>query len=168
MEHKDTDLQELLVHHTDTDSAGGGENASEYGTSQDEGFHDEEDLGVEQPLSWAAEENLDTFFCRMYAYWEGKGFTVIALGQVLNLVALAFTGLASGFLLVGVNYTGLKAPCLSDGSCSIWQACLGDGMRFLHPFSFWKFCALLYLAAFAFYWGFAMVRMVLHEDEMSI
>lgn len=116
-------------------------------------------LGLEQPLSWAAEENLDAFLSRLYAYWEGKGFTVIVIGQVLNVAALGFTGATSGILLLGFDYTGLHDPCLREETCSIWDACFRQ-QRFdlFRPFSMWKFLSILYLTAFLCYWCFAIVR----------
>lgn len=124
-------------------------------------------LGLEQPLSWAAEENLDAFLSRLYAYWEGKGFTVIVIGQVLNVVALGFTGATSGILLLGFDYTGLHDPCLREERCSIWDACFRQQQFDLfRPFSMWKFLSILYLTAFFCYWCFAIVRCNDLKDDL--
>lgn len=53
-------------------------------------------------------------------YWEEKGFWVCTIAQVLNLLALDFTVVISGALLLGVNYSGLQEECLKKDSCDIW------------------------------------------------
>lgn len=117
-------------------------------------------LEGDAPVSWVSEGNLDVFFSRLYLYWESKGFRHFLAGRVLNLLALAFTGGLSGFLLLGVNYSGLKDPCLRDGSCSVLQACLVERSRVLFPITMWKVVSTLYLGAFVAYVALAVVHLV--------
>lgn len=125
----------------------------------------EDSMGMEQPLSWAAEENLDSFFRRLYVYWEGKGFWVILIGECLNVLALAFTGAASGALLIGIDYGCFKSSALHEANESIWEACFHSNLS-LHPLSTWRILSTLYLIAFFCYWGFALVCELLKVEKM--
>lgn len=124
-------------------------------------------LEGDAPVSWVSEANLDVFFGRLYLYWESKGFRQFLVGRVLNALALAFTGVLSGFLLLGVNYSGLSNPCLKEGSCSILEACLRERSRVLFPITLWKVVSTLYLGAFVAYVALAVVHLVSEYKGMS-
>lgn len=52
-------------------------------------------------------------------YWEEKGFWVIVVARVLNLLALGFTVVFSGFLLIWVNWSALTSECIRQDTCDI-------------------------------------------------
>ncbi len=52
-------------------------------------------------------------------YYEEKGFTVICMSRLLNLLALGFTIAFSAFLLLFVKWRALKSPCIQDDTCDI-------------------------------------------------
>eukprot|EP00775_Hariotina_reticulata_P004154 gene4154-4402_t len=67
------------------------------------------DLVGGEGYEWAAIDNLDAFFTRIYRYWHDKGLVTILVGRLLNLTALAFTICFSGFLLLAVNWSALHS-----------------------------------------------------------
>ncbi|KAF6253428.1 autophagy protein Apg9-domain-containing protein [Scenedesmus sp. NREL 46B-D3] len=71
------------------------------------------DLVGGEGYEWAAIDNLDAFFTRIYRYWHDKGLATILVGRLLNLTALAFTIGFSGFLLLAVNWAALHSECLA-------------------------------------------------------
>lgn len=113
----------------------------------------------ESDLTWAAVHNLDLFFTRLYRYWEEKGFFVVLSARLLNLAALAFTILSSGFLLLGFDYSALNADCLKKDECGLWDVAVLQ-----HPLAggptWWVAASLGYLAIFASYWTFAAAHLV--------
>ena len=116
-------------------------------------------VGTETPLHWAAVHNLDEFFSQVYRYWEEKGFTVIIVSRLLNLLALAFTIFASGVLLLGIDYSALHADCLKKETCNVWDVAV-----IRHPLAgrltLWKLLSVVYLALFVGYWAFAVAHLV--------
>lgn len=56
------------------------------------------------------------FECR---YYEEKGFGVIVTARLLNVLALAFTVVFSGFLLLSVKWAALQSECVVAGTCDI-------------------------------------------------
>jgi len=120
-------------------------------------------LGHEdEPLDWAAVRNLDQFFTNVYRYWEGKGFTVILVARILNLTALLFTIVASGILLLSIDYSAIHSECLKTEECTLWDVAyiknpLRDG-----PLTLWKSLSVLYLTIFAGYWLFSAAHFI-HE-----
>jgi autophagy-related protein 9 len=114
----------------------------------------------EEPLDWAAVRNLDQFLGQLYRYWEEKGFTVILVARVLNLTALLFTIVASGVLLLGIDYSKIHAECLKTEECTLW-----DVAFIKHPLrngtlTLWKSLSVLYLLIFAGYWLFSMLHFI--------
>lgn len=60
--------------------------------------------------------NVISVLCR---YYEEKGFSVILAARVLNVLALAFTVIFSGFLLLSVKWSALHSECVVAGTCDI-------------------------------------------------
>ncbi|KAG7667053.1 hypothetical protein Ndes2526B_g04460 [Nannochloris sp. 'desiccata'] len=116
----------------------------------------------EEPLDWAAVRNLDHFFTNVYRYWEEKGFTVILVARILNLTALLFTIVASGILLLGIDYSALHAECLKTEECTLWDVAFIKNPLRNGPLTLWKSLSVLYLAIFAGYWLFSAAHFV-HE-----
>ena len=52
-------------------------------------------------------------------YYEEKGFEVILVSRVLNLLALAFTIAFSAFLLLFVKWHALRSECILKDTCDI-------------------------------------------------
>ena len=52
-------------------------------------------------------------------YWDERGFTTILIARVLNLLALGFTVVFSGFLLIWVDWGALTSDCVKADSCDI-------------------------------------------------
>jgi hypothetical protein len=52
-------------------------------------------------------------------YYEEKGFQVILVSRVLNLLALGFTVAFSAVLLLFVRWDALRARCILDDTCDI-------------------------------------------------
>ena len=55
----------------------------------------------------------------MHRYYEEKGFGVIVTARLLNVLALAFTVVFSGFLLLSVKWRALHSDCVVAGTCDI-------------------------------------------------
>jgi len=107
---------------------------------------------------WAAVDNLDIFFTRVYQYWEEKGFAVILTARILNIAALVFTVFASGMLLLWVDYSALKAPCIKDDTCNLWDVAIKA-----HPLqgglTLWSLLACIYVTIFSAYCCFTIVHL---------
>ena len=54
-----------------------------------------------------------------HRYYEEKGFGVILAARLLNVLALAFTVIFSGFLLLSVKSRALQSECVVAGTCDI-------------------------------------------------
>ena len=52
-------------------------------------------------------------------YYEEKGFAVILVSRILNLLALAFTIAFSAFLLLSVKWGALHSECILRDTCDI-------------------------------------------------
>ena len=55
-------------------------------------------------------------------YYEEKGFAVILVSRILNLLALAFTIMFSAFLLLFVKWRALHSECILRDTCDISEA----------------------------------------------
>lgn len=88
---------------------------------------------------------------RCCRYWQENGFAAIVAARLVNLAALAFTIAMAGFLLLVVNFSGLKDPCLHDNKCDIADAAL-----YKHPLAhgsaFSTMFKLSFLGIFSLYW----------------
>lgn len=54
-----------------------------------------------------------------HRYYEEKGFQVILVSRVLNLLALGFTVAFSAVLLLFVRWDALRAECILKDTCDI-------------------------------------------------
>ena len=52
-------------------------------------------------------------------YYEEKGFAVIVVSRILNVLALAFTIAFSAFLLLFVKWRALHSECIVRDTCDI-------------------------------------------------
>ena len=57
-----------------------------------------------------------------YRYYEERGFAVILVSRILNLLALAFTIAFSAFLLLFVKWRALHSECILRDTCDISEA----------------------------------------------
>ena len=60
--------------------------------------------------------------CGVFRYYEEKGFAVILVSRILNLLALAFTIMFSAFLLLFVKWRALHSECILRDTCDISEA----------------------------------------------
>ena len=60
----------------------------------------------------------------MPRYYEEKGFAVILVSRILNLLALAFTIAFSAFLLLSVKWGALHSECILRDTCDISEVSL--------------------------------------------
>ncbi|GAB4821600.1 hypothetical protein N2152v2_008646 [Parachlorella kessleri] len=113
----------------------------------------------DEVYDWGAVPNLDTFFTRIYRYWEQKGFVVMVLSRVLNLAALGFTVAMSALLLLVVDWRALQAECLKRDTCDLMEVAFRR-----HPLEGGltpgRLLACLYLGAFTAYWLVALGHLV--------
>ncbi|KAK9802892.1 hypothetical protein WJX73_002447 [Symbiochloris irregularis] len=125
----------------------------------------EEDFGTPDLLASEQYElcsfaNLDDFFQRIYRYHQDKGFQVILVSQILNLLALGFTIAFSALLLLCVRWGAFHAECVEHDTCDISEVAFD-----LHPlqsgFTFWNIMAVMYLSIFTAYWLYNLVHMLL-------
>lgn len=65
------------------------------------------DLLIEPSKNSYPVQNLDRFLGKVYGYFLGKGYFNIILARFLNLCALTFAMILSGYLLTHINYTVL-------------------------------------------------------------
>jgi len=72
-------------------------------------FRDDDagDLLIEPSKTSYPVQNLDRFLGKIYGYFLGKGFFNIFLARFLNLCAITFAMVLSGYLLTHVNYSTL-------------------------------------------------------------
>ena len=80
-------------------------------------------------------------------YYEEKGFEVILVSRVLNLLALAFTIAFSAFLLLFVKWHALRSECILKDTCDISEARTAPVL--LHASITQKFCCRLLLGPFS-------------------
>ncbi|KAK9845371.1 hypothetical protein WJX81_004761 [Elliptochloris bilobata] len=123
-------------------------------------------LSNEESTEWDAIPNLDDFFRRIYKYYEEKGFQVILVSRVLNLLALGFTVAFSAVLLLFVRWDALRASCILDDICDISEAVINR-----HPLAggltLWKALCLTYLAIFGAYWLYNLVHLAVDLREAA-
>ncbi|KAK2076101.1 hypothetical protein QBZ16_001437 [Prototheca wickerhamii] len=79
-------------------------------------------LEGEREVDWQVVPNLDTFFTDVYTYWSQKGYWVIVISAVLEFLALGFAVFISVGMLLFVDLRGLKADCIREDTCDIWDA----------------------------------------------
>ena len=120
-------------------------------------------LLTEENYEWGAYSNLDRFFLRLYSYYLEKGFWVILLSRVLNLLTLAFTILFSGFLLLFVNWGAIHA-CGRDDDCDVGRVIFNSTP--LKHVLFWKVMVMLYLTIFSAYFVLTFLQIVNDMKEL--
>jgi hypothetical protein len=93
------------------------------------------------------------YSCPVCRYWQDKGFAAIIAARLVNLAALGFTIAMAGFLLLVVNFSGLKDPCLQDhdNKCDISDAALHKH-PLAHGSHFSRMFKLSFLSIFSLYW----------------
>lgn len=57
--------------------------------------------------------------CLMRRYYDEKGFAVILVSRILNVLALGFTIIFSAFLLLFVRWSALESDCIQNDTCDI-------------------------------------------------
>ena len=120
-------------------------------------------LLTEENYEWGAYSNLDRFFSRLYSYYLEKGFWVILLSRVLNLLTLAFTILFSDFLLLFVNGGAIHA-CGRDDDCDVGRVIFNSTP--LKHVLFWKVMVMLYLTIFSAYFVLTFLQIVNDMKEL--
>ena len=86
-------------------------------------------IGISLSLWQASSACLVAATCRTHSnpvacrYYEEKGFGVIFAARVLNVLALGFTVVFSGFLLLSVKWAALHSECVVAGKCDIAEVC---------------------------------------------
>ena len=121
-------------------------------------------LLAEENYEWGAYSKLDRFFARLYSYYLEKGFSVILLSRVMNLLTLAFTIFFSGFLLLFVNWGAIHA-CGRDDDCEVAKVILNTTP--LKHVLFWKVMVILYLTIFSAYFVLMLVQIVNDMKELA-
>ena len=110
--------------------------------------------------AWIGTQNLDVFFSQLYTYWEEKGLVAILTSRCLNLTALAFTGIVSGTIMIGIDYNAILNPCLKTGECNLW-----DIARVENPFSgrfgTFKILVCTYLLGLFLFWSFSIAHLII-------
>ncbi|KAI9593047.1 autophagy protein Apg9-domain-containing protein [Syncephalis fuscata] len=97
---------------------------------------------------WTNVDNLDTFFARVYAYYQGKGVYCILLNRLLSLLMLAFVIIFTTFLVGCINYGKLRtSKSLSD---AVYDNCNS------HMSGWLKF----FVVAAWFYWSWKLLVFV--------
>ncbi|RKP07115.1 APG9-domain-containing protein [Thamnocephalis sphaerospora] len=95
---------------------------------------------------WTNVDNLDTFFKRVYRYYQGKGVYCIVTSRLLSLLMLAFMIGFSTFLAGCVDYGKLsQSSTLSE---AIYDSCSSHMSGWLK----------LFVTAFWCYWAWQFVR----------
>eukprot|EP00879_Flechtneria_rotunda_P028308 GHRR01030408.1.p1 GENE.GHRR01030408.1~~GHRR01030408.1.p1 ORF type:complete len:270 (+),score=51.06 GHRR01030408.1:276-1085(+) len=127
------------------------------------------DLVGGEGYEWAAIDNLDAFFTRVYRYWHDKGLITILVGRLLNLTALAFTICFSGFLLLAVNWSALHSDCLIPHephmSCDLLSVAIHRRPWTEHP----KALVVLvgfYLGLCGVYWVWSAVQLAVELRDV--
>lgn len=90
-------------------------------------------------------DNLDTFFCDMYAYYIHGGFRGLVLTRLSNLLSLAFTIVFSSWLLLFINWSGIL-------SCGAEDQCHSTPLHSFPSLSLARVVVLTYTAVFSLYW----------------
>jgi hypothetical protein len=63
-------------------------------------------------------EKLNLVIC-LCSYYVEKGYWVAITARVTNLVAIGFTAIFTGFLVLWVDWAALDSECLHNDSCDI-------------------------------------------------
>ncbi|KAL0047089.1 hypothetical protein WJX82_006349 [Trebouxia sp. C0006] len=113
------------------------------------------DLFSSETYEWEAIQNLDQFFVRVYRYYEEKGFSVILAARTLNVLALGFTVVFSGFLLLSVKWSALHSECVVAGTCDIAEVAI-DRHPFAKGATVWNCMCVMYLTIFSIYWLYSL------------
>jgi len=95
---------------------------------------------------WEAISDLDSFFSRVYAYFEERGLRCILAGRVIQLLTLAFTLGLAVCLADALNWEGLVNECKDEHSCAAVQLLRHDALSAPSPF------LKLFVGVFALYW----------------
>ncbi|KAL1496600.1 hypothetical protein AB1Y20_014204 [Prymnesium parvum] len=95
---------------------------------------------------WEAISDLDSFFTRVYAYFNEKGLQCILLSRIISLFMLAFTICFPVFFFAFVNLDELLNKCFDDVSCN--KVSLLRPISAVHPSQF----VVLYFCVFSLYW----------------
>ncbi|GFZ01546.1 autophagy 9 [Actinidia rufa] len=127
------------------------------GSESPSGLLNGESLNVE-PIA-----DLDLFFERLYSYYCEKGLWCIIIKWIVELLSLAFTICFSGFVLLYVDWNGLRnAKCGMDAVESGIKPCdLSKEALHQHPlvpFTLSKAIIVGYLGIFSIYWIFCFLR----------
>ncbi|XP_057513286.1 autophagy-related protein 9 isoform X1 [Actinidia eriantha] len=127
------------------------------GSESPSGLLNGESLNVE-PIA-----DLDLFFERLYSYYCEKGLWCIIIKWIVELLSLAFTICFSGFVLLYVDWNGLRnAKCGMDAVESGIKPCdLSEEALHQHPlvpFTLSKAIIVGYLGIFSIYWIFCFLR----------
>ena len=127
------------------------------GSESPSGLLNGESLNVE-PIA-----DLDLFFERLYSYYCEKGLWCIIIKWIVELLSLAFTICFSGFVLLYVDWNGLRnAKCGMDAVESGIKPCdLSKDALHQHPlvpFTLSKAIIVGYLGIFSIYWIFCFLR----------
>lgn len=124
------------------------------------------DLLESGEVEWGAMPNLDLFFERVYRYYQEKGFWVIVTARVLNLLALGFTAAFSGFLLLWVDWSALRAECIQQDTCDILEmAVLRHPLQ--HGAPLWSAARIAYLMLLAAYWAWSLVHLIVDLKSLA-
>jgi Autophagy protein ATG9 len=75
----------------------------------------------------------------------------MAAARLVNLAALAFTIAMAGFLLLAVDFHGLKDPCLHQNTCDISDVALHK-KPLAHGSALGRMFKLSFLSIFSLYW----------------
>ncbi|KAJ8899506.1 hypothetical protein K2173_018480 [Erythroxylum novogranatense] len=127
------------------------------GSESPSGLLNGESLNIE-PIS-----NLDLFFERLYNYYCEKGLWCILIKWVVELLSVAFIICFSGFLLLYVDWNGLRnAKCGMDAVESGVKPCdlVNEALHQhpLIPMTFSKVLILIYLVLSFLVWIFHFLR----------
>ncbi len=93
-------------------------------------------------------------WCR---YYEEKGFGVILAARALNVLALGFTVVFSGFLLLSVKWSALHSECVVAGTCDIAEVCICRQCR-MHHFTDMPVCQSCRYMYTAWHWARTQCR----------
>ncbi|KAI8391051.1 autophagy protein Apg9-domain-containing protein [Radiomyces spectabilis] len=97
---------------------------------------------------WTNVQNMDNFFQRVYAYYQGKGVYCILFSRLLNLLTLAFVIVFSTFLIGCVNYS--EIPRHNSMSEVVVPQC----------FTKLSFSKSMFLFIFSLWWIWQAIRFV--------
>ncbi|EIE20298.1 APG9-domain-containing protein [Coccomyxa subellipsoidea C-169] len=100
-------------------------------------------------------------------YYEEKGFEVILVSRVLNLLALAFTIAFSAFLLLFVKWHALRSECILKDTCDISEVVF-DPHPLKDGFTVWNTLRVMYVAIFAVYWLYNLAHLFVDLREAAV